>query len=61
MSTIIRLKCDKCGTESPLVHYGTPSDARVKEFHNGWFYDISGDECPVCTGRNPNYNAEEPF
>jgi hypothetical protein len=65
MSAIIRLKCDKCEGESPLSHYGTPTDARVSEFKYGWFYDIEvgepADLCPVCTGRDPDYWHSEPF
>ena len=65
MSTIIRLKCDKCEGESPLTHYGTPTDARVNEFKHGWFYDMSESEeydlCPVCTGRDLTYWTAEPF
>jgi hypothetical protein len=65
MSTITRLKCDKCEGESPLYHYGTPTDARVSEFKYGWFYDfkdlIATDLCPVCSGRDPDYWHHEPF
>lgn len=65
MTAIVRLKCDKCEGESPLTHFGTPTDARVNEWRNGWFYDIEGgvtaDLCPVCTGRNPDYWTAEPF
>lgn len=65
MTTIIRLKCDKCEGESPLTHYGTQTDARVAEFHNGWFYSMEElgavDLCPSCNGRNPDYWTAEPF
>jgi hypothetical protein len=65
MSTIIRLKCDKCEGESPLTHHGTSTDARVNEWRNGWFYNLEEGEdydlCPVCCNRNPNYWTAEPF
>lgn len=65
MSTIIRLKCDKCEGESSITHHGTPTDARVNEWRSGWFYNLEEgnayDLCPVCSGRNPNYWVEEPF
>ena len=66
MSVIIRLKCDKCGGESPLTHHATkPWDARVNETKYGWSYDfkelIATDLCPVCNGRDLTYWTAEPF
>lgn len=61
MALIIRLSCDKCDGEARASTIGTPTDARVERFHEGWFYDGEVDLCPACTGRDGSYWAAEPF
>lgn len=61
MATIIRLSCDKCDGEARAFTIGTPTDARVDRFPEGWFYDGTVDLCPACTGRDATYWVAEPF
>jgi hypothetical protein len=61
VALVIRLSCDKCDGEAHAFTIGTPTDARVERFPEGWFFDGEVDLCPVCTGRNGSYWSAEPF
>ena len=58
MSLLISLICDKCEAHS-TPHYGYT--VRVANFSAGWLFDGDVDLCPVCSGRDPEYWATEPF
>lgn len=61
MALEIRLVCDQCDSEALLPIHGTPTDARVAGFRDGWLFDGQVDRCPVCTGKNLDYYIAEPF
>jgi hypothetical protein len=64
MTVLMKIQCDKCKNISTISQYGTPTDARVAEFKNGWFFDpdMGGfDLCPECCGRNLKFWDTEPF
>jgi hypothetical protein len=61
VALMIRISCDKCEGEAHAFTIGTPTDARVERFSEGWFYDGAVDLCPVCTGRDSSYWLAEPF
>lgn len=61
MALIIQLSCDQCEGSSFTVTIGTPTDARVAGFRDGWLFDGQVDRCPFCTGKNLDYYTEEPF
>jgi hypothetical protein len=60
MSLHISLICDKCEGRS-VPCYGTATDVRVNNFAAGWYFDGDVDLCPVCSGRDLEYWATEPF
>jgi hypothetical protein len=60
MSLHICLICDKCEAQSS-PHHGTATDARVANFSAGWVFDGEVDLCPVCSGRDLEFWATEPF
>jgi hypothetical protein len=60
MSLHICLICDKCEAQSS-PNYGTATDVRVANFSSGWVFDGAVDLCPVCSGRDLEFWATEPF
>jgi hypothetical protein len=66
MAPMIRIYCDRCKGEAPIVTYGDFTQARLELERDRWSYHFDSehgpiDLCPVCNAADPSYWDREPF